>query len=213
MCYSADMVPILIATNNAGKLREFEQLLASLPISLESPHQLGLKLDGEETGTSYLENARAKALAGQQASGLLTLADDSGLEVEALDGEPGIYSARQGGPGLDDIARYELLLQRLCTVPWPQRTAHFRCVVVAATPTGEIFHAEGSCTGKIAFHPSGAHGFGYDPIFYLPEYHQSMSELSPTLKNSISHRARAVQAIVPILTRIIAATVQPDGAA
>ena len=184
---------LLIATHNPGKVREYEELLAGLPLELTYPAQEGLDIEVAETGKSFAENARLKAAAHARASGLLTLADDSGLEVDALGGEPGIHSARYAGKGASDEERYQLLLEKLKDAPWEERTARFRCVIAVATPEGQIRIAEGTCEGVIAFEPRGEHGFGYDPVFYFPEHGMTMAELSPETKNKISHRAGAVQ--------------------
>lgn len=203
LCYISPMSELFLATNNEGKIREYKHLLASLQIKLWTPHMLGIELDVREDGISYAENARLKALTYVQASGMPTLADDSGLEVDALGGAPGIHSARYAGDEADDAARYELLLQKLHDVPFEKRTARFRCVLVLATPTSELYSTEGVCEGIISFEPRGSHGFGYDPIFFLPEYGQTMAELPPELKNRISHRARAVQKMLPTLSRVL----------
>ena len=205
------MVRLLIATENPGKTREYEELLDTLPCELCTPRELKLSLLLHEDGESYAQNARIKALGYMQASQLATLADDSGLEVDALDGKPGLRSARYAGEGVSDMDRYRLLLQKLSGVPWEERTARFRCVVVLAMPGGQLYTAEGTCEGIIAFEPQGSHGFGYDPIFYLPEHRQTMAQLSPALKNRISHRARAVQQMLPILSHVLAQTVAAGG--
>ena len=199
---------LLIATNNPGKIREYQELLADLPLELTSPAQEGLDIEVAETGESFAENARLKAIAYAKASGLLTLADDSGLEVDALGGEPGIRSARYAGEGASDEERYQLLLERLEDVPWEERTARFRCVIAVATPDREVYTAEGSCEGIIAFEPEGEHGFGYDPIFYLPEYGKTMAELPPEVKNKISHRAKAAQKTREFLAQISRTTLE-----
>jgi XTP/dITP diphosphohydrolase len=186
------MMKLLIATRNPGKVKEYQELLAGLPLELTYPAQEGLDIEVAETGNSFAENARLKAAAYARASGLLTLADDSGLEVDALGGEPGIRSARYAGEGSSDEDRYQLLLAKLREVPWEKRTARFRCVIAVATPAGQIHTAEGACEGIIAFEPKGEHGFGYDPVFYFPEYGMTMAELPLETKNRISHRARAV---------------------
>ncbi|MFQ5812537.1 MAG: XTP/dITP diphosphatase [Anaerolineae bacterium] len=185
------MVKLLIATHNPGKVREYEKLLAGLPLELTYPAQEGLDIEVAETGASFAENARLKATAYARASGLLTLADDSGLEVDARGGEPGIRSARYAGRGASDEDRYRLLLEKLRGVPWEERTARFRCVIAVATPGGQVHTAEGTCEGIITFEPKGKHGFGYDPVFYFQEYGMTMAELPPETKNEISHRARA----------------------
>ncbi|MGQ9493996.1 MAG: RdgB/HAM1 family non-canonical purine NTP pyrophosphatase, partial [Anaerolineae bacterium] len=209
--YISAMTNLLLATDNAGKIREYEQLLESLQIKLWTPRELGLALAVHEDGASYVENARIKALAYMQTSGMPTLADDSGLEVDALSGAPGIHSARYAGYEADDADRYYLLLQQLEGLPWEKRTARFRCVLVLATTVGEIYSTEGVCEGFIGFEPQGSHGFGYDPIFFLPEYGQTMAQLSPEIKNRISHRARAVQKMLPILSRILAGSTFSQG--
>jgi len=193
------MVKLLIATHNPGKVREYQELLAGLPLELTYPAQEGLDIEVAETGKSFAENARLKAAAYARASGLLTLADDSGLEVDALGGEPGIRSARYAGSGASDEDRYQLLLAKLRGVPWEERTARFRCVIAVATPEGQVRTAEGDCEGIIAFEPKGEHGFGYDPVFYFPEHGMTMAELPPETKNRISHRARAAQGAREIL--------------
>lgn len=183
-------------------------------MELVSPAEVGLLLEVDEVGETFADNARLKAEAFTAASGLPVLADDSGLEVDALGGEPGVRSARYGGPGLTEEARYRLVLARLIDVPWERRGARFRCVVAlavdqagsllrnpAADSTGRVWLAEGRCEGFVACAPRGAHGFGYDPVFFVPEYGLTMAELASEAKNRISHRARAVQAIRAILAR------------
>lgn len=193
------MVKLLIATHNPGKAKEYEELLAGLPLELTYPAQEGLDIEVAETGGSFAENARMKAAAYARVSGLVALADDSGLEVDALGGEPGIHSARYAGRGASDRERYRLLLEKLREVPWEERTARFRCVIAVATPGGQVHTAEGTCEGIIAFAPRGEHGFGYDPVFYLQEYGKTMADLPPETKNKISHRARAAQRAREIL--------------
>ncbi len=195
------LMELLIATRNPGKAREFRQLLMPLDAKFCFSSELGIHVEVVEDGSTYVENARKKAEAYLHASGLLTMADDSGLEVDALDGAPGVYSARYR-PG-DDADRTEALLANLRDVPWEQRTARFRCVVVIVTPDGKIYDAEGVCEGLIAFRPAGQGGFGYDPIFYLPEYGCTMAQLPPVGKNRISHRAQAIRAALPELRRLL----------
>lgn len=211
VCYIPGMTRLLLATNNPGKKEEYLQLLAPLGLCLCTPRDLGLFLRLEEVGESYAENARIKAVGYQRASGLLTLADDSGLEVDALDGNPGLHSARYGGPGVDDVARYRLLLRQLEGVPWESRSARFRCVIVVVTPGGETHSTEGICQGIISFEPRGEHGFGYDPVFYVPEYACTMSQLAPEVKNRISHRARAVENMLPTLAHVVTELTRPRG--
>jgi XTP/dITP diphosphohydrolase len=171
---------------------------------LTTPAQEGLSLEVDESGGTFAENAILKARAYAQASGFLTLADDSGLEVDALDGAPGVRSARYAGADASDEDRYRLLLSHLADVPEEERTARFRCVVAVATPEGDVSTAEGHCEGLIGFEPRGRHGFGYDPVFYMPDRGATMAELPPEVKNRVSHRARATQAALPILQRLLA---------
>ncbi len=194
---------LLVATHNAGKIEEYRSLLAALPVDLVFPTELGLNVPVVESGDSFEANALIKAKAYAQASGLLTLADDSGLEVDVLGGAPGVRTARYAGPGASDEERYQLLLRNLAGVPWEERTARFRCVIAIVTPDGQTYTAEGRCEGIIAFAPKGEHGFGYDPVFYMPEYGRTMAELEPVLKNRVSHRARAVQAAWGVLKDLV----------
>ncbi len=194
---------LLLATNNRGKRREWRALLAGLPVELLLPTEVGLTLEVEEHGSTYAENALLKARAFAAASGLPSLADDSGLEVDALGGAPGIRSARYVS-GSDEV-RYQTLLAALSDVPEAQRTARFRCVAALVTPDGQEFLAEGVCEGRITFAPQGSGGFGYDPIFWLPGYGCTMAELPPEEKDRISHRARAAQALRALWPQVLAA--------
>ena len=194
---------LLLATSNRGKLLEFQHLFPGSRFELVTPTDLKLKLEVVESGTNYAENAHLKALAFARASGLITLADDSGLEVDTLGGEPGIQSARYAGEGAGDRDRVAKLLMKLKDVVWEKRTAHFRCVIAVATPTGRVDFAEGSCDGIITFEPKGASGFGYDPVFYFPDYGRTMAELPMVLKNRISHRGRAAAAALPVIERML----------
>jgi XTP/dITP diphosphohydrolase len=201
----AILAKLLVATNNPGKVREYDDLLNGLPVNITFPAQEGLELEVDESGETFEENARIKALAYARASGLLTLADDSGLEVDALDGAPGVYSARYAGPGTSDADRYRKLLAALADVPPGQRSARFRCVVALAQPDGAVHTAAGTCEGEIGSTARGEHGFGYDPVFIVKGHNgQTMAELPADLKNRISHRARAVEAARPILAEILA---------
>ena len=191
-------MPLMVATNNPGKLREFRSLLG--PLDLAAPGDLGLDLEVEENGGSFEANATLKARAFAAASGLVALADDSGLEVDALGGAPGIHSARYGGPGLDDMGRCRLLLQQLAEAGG-SRLARFRCCLVAAAPDGRTCRAEGVCPGSIAPAPAGDGGFGYDPVFYLPRFRRTMAQVPTEIKNRISHRARALRTMAPLLPR------------
>ncbi|MCC6905893.1 MAG: XTP/dITP diphosphatase [Anaerolineae bacterium] len=197
------MTRILVATHNPGKLREYAELLADLNLHWLTLDDAGITFEVEETGTTFEENARLKAVEYARSSGMLTLADDSGLEVEALGGEPGVYSARYGGNGYDDIGRYRLVLEKLAATPAPRRQARFRCVIAICTPTGDVHTAAGSVEGLIADGPRGSNGFGYDPIFFVEDYGRTMAELPPETKNRISHRARAIQAIHETLAALV----------
>jgi len=197
------MTTLLIATHNRGKLREYRDLLRDVPVQLTYLDEVGIHVDVPETGRTFAENAVQKALAYARMSGLLTLADDSGLEVDALGGAPGVHSARYAGPDASDADRVRKLLTVLRGVPSEARSARFRCVIALATPEGDVYTADGTVEGIIADTPRGTHGFGYDPVFYLPELGCTMAELPPAEKNRISHRARAVAAIRPILQRLI----------
>lgn len=193
---------LLIATRNRGKLREFAALFAGLPLTLVTPDELGLNLDVVESGATYTDNARIKATAYAQASGLLSLADDSGLEVHALDGAPGVRSARYAIG--DDADRVTALLRALekAGVSRKDRRARFRCAIVLAAPDGQSWSTVGECAGRIIDTPRGDGGFGYDPIFYIPSHGCTMAELPAEEKNRISHRAQAAQAIRPILAKL-----------
>lgn len=198
-------IQLLIATNNAGKRRELQALLADLPLQLILPAEIGLDLHPSEEGQNYADNARHKAVTFARASGLLSLADDSGLEVDALDGAPGLHSARyHPRPGAGDAERRALLLENLRPHPRPW-TARFRAVIALAEPNGETHLAEGICEGEIIPEERGENGFGYDPIFLLRNVGRTMAELSMEEKNRLSHRARAIQALRPTLLRYIEA--------
>ena len=184
-------VRVLIATTNTGKLVEYRELLAGLPCVLLDLNEAGISGEVAETGTTFEENARLKAVTYARWSGLITLADDSGLEVDALGGEPGLLSARYGGPGLSDIDRYRLVLRRLQGVATAERSARFVCVIALAAPDGRVETVAGTVEGRIADQPRGDNGFGYDPIFLLPERGLTMGELPADEKNRISHRAHA----------------------
>jgi len=194
---------LVIATNNAGKLREIRALLQ--PLEILSPADLDLNLEVEETGDTFIENARLKATAFAQASGLVALADDSGLEVDALEGAPGVLSARYGTPDLNDQGRCQLLLHNLKEhTDLVKRTARFRCAMVATAADGRSCHSEGACDGLIASAPAGDGGFGYDPVFYLPQFQQTMAQVDAKVKNKISHRSQALNRIIPLLLQTFA---------
>jgi XTP/dITP diphosphohydrolase len=188
-------VRLLLASANEHKIEEFRSLFAGSGHELVAPGQLGLGLVVDENGSTYYENAMLKARAYARASGVPSLADDSGIEVDALDGGPGIYSARFGDAGLTDEGRVMHLLQAVSQVPAAERSARYRCVLVVAAPGGATWSAEGVCEGAIAEAPRGNNGFGYDPIFLVPDHAQTMAELSSAEKNRMSHRARAFAAL------------------
>ncbi|MDP2916880.1 MAG: XTP/dITP diphosphatase [Dehalococcoidia bacterium] len=185
------MPKLLVATNNKGKLNEYRSLLEGIPFELVSPAEERICLEVKESGKTFEANATLKAKAFATVSGLLTLADDSGLEVDALGGEPGVMSARYAGEGASDEQRINYLLSKLKDVPREKRTARFRCVIAIAAPDGKVRLCSGECRGVIAFEPRGEHGFGYDPVFYFPELGKTMAELPMDIKNRVSHRGKA----------------------
>ncbi|MBI3162003.1 MAG: RdgB/HAM1 family non-canonical purine NTP pyrophosphatase [Chloroflexi bacterium] len=195
------MNKLLIATNNKGKVQELQDLLKGLNIQLVTLADINLNLNVEEDGATYAENAAKKAVAFARASGLISLADDSGLEVDALDGAPGLYSARYSPkPNASDRDRRSHLLQNLQGKPHPWK-AHFHATIAIAT-SDHVQIVEGNCHGEIIPDERGKGGFGYDPIFYIPELGKTMAELEMDEKNRLSHRARAVMNAIPILKGI-----------
>ena len=233
--FSMAQPKLLIATGNPGKMREYRELLSGIPFQLVSLFDVGITDEVEETGTTFHENAALKTNGYAALSGLLTLADDSGLEVAALDGAPGVYSARYGelpsltptydpslsppyegaaggvvptGTGSDgkmtDEDRVSLLLRNMEEVPWERRTARFLCVIAVGRPgqgvTDGLAFMVGSVAGMIQYEPVGDDGFGYDPVFYLPSYGQTLSQISLAEKNRISHRADAARKAVAFLS-------------
>ena len=202
------MTRFIVATNNAGKIEELYAILGSLRVELVRPIDIGLTLDVDETGQTYVDNAKLKAQTAARTSGLIAMGDDSGLEVEALGGAPGLYSARYAGVGASDAARRAKLLAALRPFPAP-RPARFRCALAVAVPAsadrpeGELRVFEGNCEGEIIFEERGQNGFGYDPIFFLPAYQRTMAELPSEMKNQLSHRARAAQAAWPYLKSLL----------
>jgi XTP/dITP diphosphohydrolase len=194
----------LVATHNPGKVAEFATMLADLKLTWLGLADVGITLDVPETGTTLYENAVLKAQTYAAESGLITLADDSGLEVDSLNGRPGIQTGRYGGEGLTHAQRCQKLLSELLGVPYEERTARFRCVIVVARPDGALLGAtEGICEGYIAEAPAGEGGFGYDPIFYLPEQEKTMAQLDSAVKNRISHRGQALRKIEPLLRQLV----------
>jgi len=191
---------VVIATLNPGKVRELAHLLGDLPIELVSLADIRGATLPPETGTIYAENALIKARAARRLTGHAALADDSGLEVDALGGAPGFHSARFGGPGLDDRGRASLLLERLRAVPAGRRAARFRCVIALVDERGGERTVEGLAEGEIAPAPRGAGGFGYDPVFFFPPLGRTFGELTDLEKERVSHRALAARAARPLLS-------------
>jgi len=199
------MQKLLIATGNRGKIKEIQSLLDGLDVQLVTPKDIGLELEVHEDGQTYAENAGKKALAYSKASGLLSLADDSGLEVDALNGAPGLYSARYSPlPGATDADRRAYMLKNLAGKPRPW-TAHFHATIAIGLPDGQVLFADGNCYGEIIPDERGNNGFGYDPIFFIPETEHTMAELSMNEKNRLSHRALAVKNALPILQKMLKA--------
>ena len=194
------MSVIVVATKNIGKVRELKELLADLPFQLKSLNEFPNIIEAEETGTTFTENAVIKARSYALQTGCWSLADDSGLEVEAMDGAPGVFSARYAGEDAGDWERIAKLLYELDKTQGTRRSARFVCAMAIADEKGEVkFQAEGICQGKIALSPSGTNGFGYDPIFVPLGFEQTFGELSDETKQQISHRARAVKKIIAFL--------------
>lgn len=183
---------LILASKNPGKLRELQEILSDLHVEVLMESQVGLDLDVEETGTTFEENSFLKADAVMKASGMAAIADDSGLMVDALDGAPGVYSARYGNLN-NDAERTAYLLNNLESVPDGKRTAKFVSVITACFPDGRVVQARGECPGVITREPRGSGGFGYDPVFLVPELDATFSELSPEEKNRISHRGKALR--------------------
>ena len=182
----------VLASHNPGKIREMSAILSKYGVEVVSPRELGITVDVEETGTTFAENAMLKAKAICAASGLPAIADDSGLCVDALNGAPGVYSARYGGGDLDDTGRYKLLLENMRgQMP---RTARFVSVITCCFPNGDVISARGECPGTIAFAPMGEGGFGYDPVFFVPSLKKTFAQLTAEEKNAISHRGKALEA-------------------
>ena len=183
---------LVLASKNEKKLREMNDILSGMGVEVCLQADVGIDIDVEETGTTFEENSRLKAQAVMEASGLPAIADDSGLCVDALNGAPGVYSARYGGEGLDDVGRYRLLLANM--PKGAARTAKFVSVITCCFPGGDVLTARGECPGTIAFAPMGEGGFGYDPVFFVPELKKTFSQMTADEKNAISHRGKAIQA-------------------
>jgi XTP/dITP diphosphohydrolase len=195
---------LLLATSNTHKIEEFHAILAPAPYTLVGPRDLGLDVRVEETGTTFHENAVLKAIAYAEAAGMLALADDSGLEIDALGGEPGVWSARFAGEATPYSERFRLLLERLSDVPEDRRTARYRCVIAMAEPApGGLYDVvQGTLEGMIASTPAGTGGFGYDPIFFVPEFGCTVAQMPAEEKHLISHRGKAGSAAAMSLARL-----------
>ena len=181
---------LVLASQNQKKLKEMKEILSQLGVEVCLQSEVGVNVDVEETGTTFEENSLLKAKAVMEASGLPAIADDSGLCVDALGGAPGVYSARYGGEGLDDVGRYRLLLENMRGMA---RGAKFVSVITCCFPNGDVITARGECPGTIAFAPQGEGGFGYDPIFFLPQLKKTFAQITPEEKNAISHRGKALE--------------------
>ena len=195
---------LLIATHNQGKMREYRHLLQDVPLELVSLDDLGIAEEIAESGTTFAQNAWLKAGGYARLAGMMTLSDDSGLEVDALGGEPGIHSARYGGNACaSDQERVQLLLRNLAGVPWERRTARFRCGIAICDAKERKASVVGSVAGMIQYQPEGNEGFGYDPVFYLPSYGQTMAQIPLADKNRISHRSDATEKAVEVLKKLV----------
>jgi len=194
---------LLLATTNPAKIREYSLLFQGAPLRLITLAEEGIKVEVSETGSTLEENARMKAAAYAVDDKFVVAADDSGLEVDALGGEPGPLSARFAGKNASDKEKVALLLSRLAGVPWEKRSARFRCVIAIASASQVLRIFEGECQGVIAFEPRGSQGFGYDPVFYLPELGKTMAELSIEEKNRVSHRGKAARKALRFLKKYV----------
>lgn len=185
------MMKLVLASKNPKKLKEMQEILAHLGVEVCLQADVGVDVDVEETGTTFAENAQLKAVAVMKASGLPAIADDSGLCVDVLNGAPGVYSARYGGEGLDDAGRYKLLLENMRGMM--DRRCGFVSAICCAFPNGDVLTARGECRGTLAYAPKGENGFGYDPIFFIPEKKKTFAELTAEEKHEISHRGKALR--------------------
>ena len=186
---------IIFATGNEGKMKEIREIMSDLNVLVLSMKEAGIDIDIVEDGNSFQENADIKALAIAKLTGDIVLADDSGLEIDYLNGEPGIYSARYLGEDTSYDLKNQYIMKQLENVPDEKRTARFVCAISAVLPSGEILHSQGAIDGKIGYEQKGSNGFGYDPIFYLPKYQCTSAELLPEQKNALSHRGQALRII------------------
>jgi XTP/dITP diphosphohydrolase len=199
---TSDLPVLLVGTTNAGKVREMRELLADLPARVVFPADLGIDMEVEEGETSFAANARLKARAYRRASGVLTIGEDSGFEVDALDGQPGVISARWEGS--DYTVKNRLVVDRVNGLPERGRGCQYVSVLAIATPDGRIYQRTGFCRGLVAHEPAGTNGFGYDPIFLVPELGRTMAQMTSEEKAEISHRGRAVRKALPLLRSLVA---------
>ncbi len=199
---STELPLLLVGTTNAGKIREMRDLLADLPARVVFPGDLGIDLDVEEGETSFVANAMIKARAFRRASGVLAIGEDSGFEVDALDGQPGVISARWGGS--DYAVKNRRIIEMVAEKPEAGRGCRYVSVLAIATPDGRMYQRTGFCRGVVAHEPAGTNGFGYDPIFLIPELGRTMGQLEPEEKAEISHRGRAVRKALPLLRSLLA---------
>ncbi len=197
------MTEVVIATRNKGKIREIQDILKYMNIDVRSLKDFPDITETEEDGLTFSENALKKAQRVCELTDKVTIADDSGLEVEYLNGKPGVHSARYAGEHTTDALNIEKLLKELQNVPYAQRKAKFRCVIALCSPEGTCHSVEGECDGIIGFEPKGTYGFGYDPVFIVPEYNKTMAEIEPAVKNRISHRSRALEKLKAILVEFV----------
>ncbi len=200
------MRDLLLASQNPGKLNEMRLLVEGMPFHVVGPTEIGIHHSPDEPGLTFLENATLKALHYAKLSGRLTVADDSGLSVDALGGQPGLYSSRFGGEGASDLARNQLLLRKLQNVPWQKRGAHFTSAVAVASGDRVLFQAQETVSGLIASQMQGANGFGYDPLFFYPPFGRTFGEVMRAEKDSVSHRGKAFARLRGFL-----ATLPPEG--
>ena len=190
---------LLLGTSNQGKIKEFKNILQNIPYVLTTLEEESCNIEVIENGKTFLENATLKATQYANATNLPCLSDDSGIEIDALNGRPGIYSARYGGLELTDNQRVLLILDEMKNIPFKNRQARFKAAIVIAWPDGKVLSKEATMEGMINFSPIGKNGFGYDPIFLLPEFDKTSAEIDPDKKNKISHRAKAIRKIIPLL--------------
>jgi XTP/dITP diphosphohydrolase len=198
-----EKIEVVIATRNSGKLREIRAILAPLELKILSLRDFPEIPEIIEDGQTFEENAVKKAAAVARQTGRMAIADDSGLAVDALQGRPGVFSSRYAGERATDAERYQKLLKEMTGTPQGKRGASFICAMAVASPKGKTESVEGQCRGEIAFAPKGSHGFGYDPVFYLPERGKTMAELEPEVKNRISHRAQALEKLKQVLPKFL----------